>query len=572
MRRFTRLCLELAATTSSSRKVDCMVAYFRAAPPRDAAWALAYLLGARGRRPVSSTLLRTWACEAAGIPQWLFDASYDGVGDLGETLALVLPDPPAAGNAETPGLAEFVATYVTALAGAEPERARQVVERAWATLDVDGRFVYHKLIGGAFRMGVARGLVFRAMAEVTGLPLAVITHRLTGSFEPTEARWSALASPADDEADAVRPYPFCLATQLAVAAGSTIDAELGPVGDWQIERKYDGIRCQLLRRGDALAVVSRGEERIDGSFPELVALARRLPSGTVLDGEVLLVERDARTGGDRILPFSKLQPRLNAKRAAWQAEPGLFDLERVSFLAYDLLEEDGRDRRADPLAERRAALERMVSRVGDDRLRLSPALSVASWSEAAEERARSRALGVEGLMLKRRDAAYGIGRERKAGWWKWKVDPYSIDVVLVAAQPGSGRRANLLTDYTFAVWRGAELVTVAKAYSGLTDEEIALVDRHARATTTARKGPVRLVEPQLVFELGFEGLERSTRHKAGIALRFPRILRWRHDKRPSDADRVDALERLLAAAANVTSGPLPTDGRRDDRSPRPSSD
>lgn len=548
MRRFARLCWELAATTSASRKVETLTAYFRSVPEDDAALALAYLLGRRGRRPVTTTSLRQWACEEAGIPLWLFDASYDAVGDLGETLALVLIDTPESA-AEPPRLTAFVAESVTALAKAAPAEARAIVTGTWRRLTSDERFIYHKLIGGAFRMGVAHGLVVRAVAQVTGLDSATITHRLMGGVEATAATWRALG--ARDERDALptRPYPFCLATQLEITGDeATLNEQLGPVSDWLVEWKFDGIRCQLLHRGEAVAVVSRGEERIDASFPELVALAKRLPSGTAIDGEVLLVERELGGATTRILPFHRLQSRLNAKRAAWTVEPGLFELERIAFVAYDLLESEGTDRRSLPLADRRQRLDALVASVSDDRLHASPTLCPTSWEDAARERARSRALGVEGLMLKRRDAAYGSGRERRSAWWKWKIDPFTVDVVLTAAQPGTGRRANLLTDYTFGIWRGNELVPIAKAYSGLTDEEITLVDRQVRATTTAKRGPLRIVEPTLVFELGFEGIERSTRHKAGLALRFPRMLRWRQDKRPADADRIETLESLLAVA------------------------
>ncbi len=570
MKRFTRLCMDLAATTSATRKVDLLVAYFRAVPEEDAAAALACLLGQRGRRPIASTTLRSWACERAAIPLWLFEQCYESVGDLGETLALVLPDSAAPTRAtddvsDGEPLHRFLATRVDRLASASPEEAKRIVFEAWDELDVDGRFLFHKLIGGAFRMGVARGLILRAIAEVAELDLATATHRLTGRFSGTAAAWRALV--ARDESDALptRPYPFCLASPLEGAP-----EDLGSIEEHLLEWKFDGIRCQLLRRGTSVAVVSRGEERIDGSFPELVALARTLPDGTALDGEVLVVARSSASGAtERIQPFQRLQTFLQAKRPAWVAEPGLFDGvadgDRVIFIAYDLLEFHGADQRAEPLRTRRARLETLIESarlaVAGDRLRLSPSVVARDWTHAASLRGESRARGVEGLMIKRLDQSYGVGRERRAGWWKWKVDPYAIDAVLVAAQPGTGRRANLLTDYTFAVWRhppgpGAadapprakqELVTLAKAYSGLTDDEILTVDRHARATTTAKRGPVRLLEPTLVFELGFEGLERSARHKAGIALRFPRMLRWRRDKRPEDADCLATVESLLRA-------------------------
>jgi DNA ligase 1 len=566
MRRFAALCLALASTTSSTRKTEALVAYFRAAPPEDAALALAALLGRRGRRPVTTTLLRTWACEESGVPPWLFDACYESVGDLGETLATLVPDRPEP-DASLPSLRQFVDESVRSLVGASTERARAIVTEAWRRLTSDERFIYHKLIGGSFRMGVAHGIVVRAVSDVSGLDVATITHRLMGAFakavdgtvEPSADQWTALIHRDESDSLPTRPYPFCLASPL-----DGEPEELGTIDGWLVERKFDGIRCQLLHRSGGTAVVSRGEERIDGSFPELVALAKRLPEGTVLDGEVLLVERASVGEGMRILPFARLQTRLNAKRGAWKAEPGLFELERVHFIAYDLLEADGIDDRQRPLGERRKRLTALVTTLNDDDLSLSPALALTSWSEARSERERSRDLGVEGLMLKRLDGAYGVGRERAAGWWKWKVDPYTIDAVLIAAQPGSGRRANLLTDYTFAIWRdepsGPELVTIAKAYSGLTDAEIAQVDRQVRSTTKAKRGALRFVEPTMVFELGFEGLERSARHKAGIALRFPRILRWRQDKPPAEADRVGTLEGLLERARAMEPLLPPADG------------
>ncbi|MDZ4755702.1 MAG: ATP-dependent DNA ligase [Phycisphaerae bacterium] len=548
MKAFARLCIELGTTRSTATKVAQLVDYFRAAPAEDAALALSFFLGRRLKRAVTTTELRRWVAEAGGLPSWLIDMSYESVGDLGETLALLLPDTariPNDSDEPMASLAVVVRDGILPLAAAPPARRKAIVFAWWNRFDSDERFVYHKLIGGSFRIGVSSGLVLRAIAALTGVDLAIVTHRLSGPFDPTPESWERLLrGESPDDAPGCL-YPFCLASSLEVPPAD-FDRMLGPVAAWQIERKYDGIRGQLLHRGATTAVWSRGEERIDGSFPELRDLARQLPDGTVLDGEVLLVI------GDTIGSFAKLQTRINAKRSAVDAGPGLFDIERAVFFAYDVLEDDGVDIRGLPLQERRGRLERIVSSVDDPMLRLSPVLRPARWEDAAAERAQSRALGVEGLMLKRLDAPYGIGRQRGrtelaiASWLKWKIDPFSIDAVVIAAEAGHGRRANLLTDYTFGLWRGEELITIAKAYSGLTDEEIAMVDRQLRGTTHTKRGPVRFVDPTLVFELGFEGLQRSKRHKSGIALRFPRILRWRTDKKPADADSLSTLEALLA--------------------------
>lgn len=545
MRRFARLVLGLGETRGTAERIARLAAYFASAPEEDAAWAFALLAGRRPRRAVTTTRLRAWAAEEAGLPEWLVEASYEAVGDLGETLALLLPDALGDDDAESPSLAAVMRDGVLALASARPDDARAIVRRFWRRLDAEERFVYHKLLGGSFRIGVSRGLVLRAVATRAGVDLATITHRASGAFEPTAASWRALLEGGAEDR-AAQPYPFCLAQPLVDEPAS-----LGAIDAHLVERKFDGIRAQLIRRGELVALWSRGEERVERSFPEVQAAARRLPEGTVLDGEILVWEGE----GERPAPFARLQTRLNATRGVWRREPGLFDRERVVFVAYDLLEASGEDLRTLPLRARRERLDALLATHGDETLRISPSVPVRSWAEAAAARAESRALGVEGLMLKRLDAPYGLGRQRGAdgrgggGWWKWKVDPYAIDAVLVAAEPGHGRRANLLTDYTFAVWRGSELVTIAKAYSGLDDAEIAELDRVLRATTTAKRGPVRIVEPTLVFELGFEGLQRSTRHKAGIALRFPRILRRRSDKPAAEADRMETLEALLAAHA-----------------------
>ena len=526
MRRLTALYAALDRTTRTGEKTAALRSYFTDAPPGDAVWTLRFLCGTRFRRSVSSRALRRWVSELCDVPPWLVDECYAAVGDLSETLALLLPDPEQ--TVDLP-LHRLVAECIEPLAGHDEAGQRALVERAWSMLDPAERFVFHKLLTGAFRVGAGKRLVTRALAEVAGIEPARMAHRLMGSIEPTAGAYTALLSTDGDDPAASQPYPFYLASPLESAPEM-----LGPVEDWLAEWKWDGLRAQLIRRDGEVVVWSRGEEIITDGFPELAAIGRVLPEGTVLDGEILAWENE------RPLPFGDLQRRIGRRRV----EPSLFPDVPIVLMAFDVLEHDGADQRAHPLVDRRDALVHLVETVGDEALRLSPEVALPTWAACVELKDTARERGTEGLILKRRAAPYGVGRQRGA-WWKWKVDPYTVDVVLIYAQPGSGRRASLYTDYTFGVWDGDELVPVAKAYSGLTDEEIHAVDRHVRRTTVDRHGPVRVVAPELVFELAFEGIQESNRHRCGIALRFPRMARWRHDKLPRDADTLRSLRRLL---------------------------
>jgi DNA ligase-1 len=559
VKRFTDLYWRLDGTTSINEKVAAMREYFLSAPHADAVVALNVLSGGRQRRAVSLVLLRQWAAEAAGLPAWLVEESYAHVGDLAETLALILPPPdPAAEGAEM-GLAECVDATIRALA-ATPDEAvkRAIVEAVWRRLAARERIVWHKLLTGGCRVGVSRTLVARALAEVAGIDPAVMAHRLMGPPPASAAAFAALLSSAPTETDGRRPYPFFLAAPLDGEAPS-----LGDVAEWQAEWKWDGMRAQLVRRGDDIAVWSRGEELMNEAFPEIAAAARGLPAGTVLDGEILAV-RDR-----RLLPFASLSRRASRRRVTKQV---LAEIPCV-FVAYDLLEAEGQDLRGESLATRRGLLERVVPAPFDelidpaasptvldtataDRppLYLSPQVIGESWEALATARATSRARGVEGLMLKRRASPYGVGRTR-GDWWKWKIEPLEIDAVLLYAQAGHGRRAGLHTDYTLGVWHDDRLVPVAKAYSGLSDAEIVEVDRIVRATTLEKHGPVRVVQPTLVFQLSFEGVSRSTRHKSGVAVRFPRIARWRRDKQPRDAALLADLERMIEMLATCGAQP-----------------
>jgi DNA ligase-1 len=544
MREFARLFAELDETTATNRKLDALQAYFGSAAPENAAWAVYFLAGGKPRQAVPTKLLRQYAVEYAQLDEWLFEESYQAVGDLAETIAHILPPPERHSDI---GLAEWMQERIGPLRGADPAVIREALFTYWNELDSRERFLLVKLIGGGFRVGVSRLLVTRALSTIAAVDSKLIAQRLMGwtdgSVRPTAAGFLQLiAAPSDDEHKlrGGQPYPFFLAHQLQGEP-----AALGDLADWQVEWKYDGIRAQLVRRGGQNYLWSRGEDLITERFPELAAL--RLPEGTVVDGEVLIWNEGVPA------PFADLQKRIGRKTLSSKL---LAELPAV-LVAYDLLEEGGVDLRAVPQRERRNLLEALVGQVGQEQLRISPLVEAAGWDQLAQVRTESRARGVEGMMVKARAAQYGVGRTKDVGtWWKWKIDPYTIDAVLIYAQAGHGRRASLYTDYTFAVWDLDEtgerkLVPFAKAYSGLTDAEIAVVDSAIRKTTVEKFGPVRSVRPTMVFEIGFEGIALSSRHKAGIAVRFPRILRKRDDKTIDDADSLDTLKGLLAAAVSA---------------------
>ncbi len=532
MKRFAALYRELDRSTATGDKRAALVAYFRQAPPADAAWALHLLSGGKvsgaGRKIAASGELRAWVGEASGLPEWLVDDSYSQVGDLAETVTLLLDDP--SGPGEDVPLSQWIEQRLLPLASAAPEVRRAAVMAAWGSLCFDERLAFNKLLTGALRVGVSQRTVQQALAELSGVDIARIAQRMLGSWTP-DAQWMAhLLDPQERPGDRQQPYPFFLASPLEADPPS-----LGPVADWLLEWKWDGIRVQLLRRDGEVALWSRGEERLDGRFPEIEQAAASLPDGTVLDGELLAW----RAGADAPLPFTALQTRIQRRK------PGAKTLADtpVRVLAYDLLEHAGRDLRALPQQERRALLETLLLAHADPRITLSPQVHAGDWEQAAALREHSRTRGVEGLMLKRASAPYQAGR-RRGDWWKWKIEPLTIDAVLIYAQAGHGRRSTLFTDYTFGLWHEGALVPVAKAYSGLDDTEILKLDRWIRAHTLERFGPVRSVEALQVFELGFEAVNRSKRHKSGIAVRFPRILRWRHDKPAAEADALSALQAL----------------------------
>jgi DNA ligase-1 len=543
MEPFAALFRQLDGTGSTSAKLAALEAYFRSAEPADAAWALALLLGKRRRRLITGRRLREICLAATQLPEWLFEACHAQVGDSAETVALLWQQHPPGGvqGAGQPQqtLSHWMTSTLPALAGLQGEEQAAAVEACWRGLEGDHLLLVNKLLSGGFRVGASTGLVTRALARSADLEEALVAHRLMGGFEPSAASFASLTAPAEHGDDlAARPYPFFLASPLEPG-----QLESSPPERWQLEWKWDGIRGQLIHRAGGCSLWSRGEELINEAFPELIALAEQLPLGTALDGEVIVWQ----SGSEQPEPFASLQRRLGRKSPSRSLQNEC----PAAFVAYDLLEHQGIDQRQQPLQQRRLQLKQLLDQWqqcesgGRDRLRLSPVQRLSRWSELEPLREQARAHRAEGLMLKAVDSPYLVGRKR-GSWWKHKLEPLRLDAVLLYAQAGSGKRANLYTDYSFGLWNGeGVLVTFAKAYSGLDNAEIKELDRWIRSHTTERFGPVRAVEPLQVFELAFEGIQPSKRHKCGFAVRFPRISRWRRDKPAAEADSLASAQALM---------------------------
>ncbi len=545
MNDFCELYWKLDSTTKTSEKVAALRAYLDRAAAEDAAWAIYFLVGRRIKRLIGTRLLRQWAMERTGISDWLFAECYDRVGDLAETISLILPEKQSQHEFR---LAELIEEQLMPLREMPIEQQQQTVLGLWSACDSRQLFVLGKLMTGGFRVGVSRRLVNRALSELTDIDAAIIAHRLMGPWKPNPEFYQALINLDPGETAISKPYPFFLANPL-----KDDPASLGDASQWVAEWKWDGIRAQLIRRSGQTFLWSRGEDLITEQFPEVTEAAENLPEGTVIDGEILGWDQSA----ERPLEFSQLQRRLGRKRLGKK----LLSEVPVVLLAFDLLEQDGNDIRQQPLTRRQQQLREIVTALiapadestselfADDReifsaIRIPPSVEGQTWDQFSQQRQQSKQIRAEGLMLKRSVSAYQVNRP-VGDWWKWKVEPFTVDAVLVYAQRGHGRRASLYTDYTFAVWREGELVPFAKAYSGLTDQELRQVDAFVRKNTNDKFGPVRSVVPQLVFELAFENIQRSTRHKSGVAVRFPRINRWRHDKTPDQADQLETILTML---------------------------
>ncbi|MFK7860897.1 MAG: ATP-dependent DNA ligase [Granulosicoccus sp.] len=527
MQAFSRLYQTLDQTTSTNAKVAAMTQYFDTADARDAAWAAYFLSGRRIKRLIGAANLRAWLMSSCDLPDWLIEDTYASVGDLAETIALLVATP---GNAtEHKSLSDWVEQQILPLRDADSEAQESTVRGWWQSQNYEQCFIINKLLTGALRVGVSQILLARAVAEHAKLPRALILHRLMGEWSPDEHFWQNLVAIDSGEVVPSRPYPFCLASPL-----ETTPETLGDVSQWIAEWKWDGIRSQLIRRQGETYLWSRGEELIGARFPEIENAATALPDGTVLDGEILPWNDDG------VMPFAQLQRRIGRKTVGKK----LLAAVPCIFLGYDIMEADGRDIRSTPFSQRRISLQNTVQTLANEAIRTSETILTDSWEELTSRRDESRNRQVEGLMLKHDRSPYETGRKRGL-WWKWKVEPYTVDAVMLYAQAGHGKRANLYTDYTFGVWQDAQLVPIAKAYSGLDNAEINELDKWIRKHTIEKFGPVRSVVKQQVFELAFEGINLSSRHKSGIAVRFPRIARWRRDLAPGDADTLDQVKAMI---------------------------
>lgn len=533
MKDFAALFLSLDQTNKTNDKVAILKNYFEKATDADRLWTLALFAGRKPKRPVNTTFLKNWAMEYAQIEPWLFDECYHVVGDLAETIALLLPHT-SIGSDQT--LSWWI-QFIQDMAVLDEENKKRTILQSWTQLSQQERFVFNKIITGSFRIGVSQNLMVAALSQFTKLEKSVLAHRIMGNWDPFTISFQELIYGSSDIDDISRPYPFFLAYPI-----ENTPEKLGEPGLWQAEWKWDGIRSQMIKREGKVFIWSRGEELVTEKFPELLEIGLLLPDGTALDGEILPYK------DGQPLSFNVLQTRIGRKNLTTK----ILTSAPVAFIVYDIMELGGNDLRSMPLQERRVVIEALVVQLEKENFILSQAVDFLSWDDLAQKRLLSRSNLAEGFMIKRKSSPYQVGRKR-GDWWKWKIDPLSIDAVMIYAQKGHGRRADLYTDYTFAVWNGDMLIPFAKAYSGLTDEEIRKVDYFVKRNTKEKFGPVRTVVPELVFEIGFEGIQRSTRHKCGIAVRFPRILRWRHDKKASEADTLENLTKLLDTYQNTGS-------------------
>lgn len=533
MKRFSELIQELEMSNKTNDKIASLVSYFNEADDLDKPFVIAMFTGKKPKRPVTTALIRQWAIELSGIPDWLFAESYHSVGDLSETIALVLPPPENLTNRK---LHEWI-NDLAALSSKTEDEKKSFILNAWNSLETQERFIFNKLISGNFRIGVSNKMLVNALAKQSETEANKIMHSIMGKWEPTEITYNDLVGGAHVNTDSSWPYPFCLAYALEMEPSS-----LGKPEEWQAEWKWDGIRGQIVKRNGELFIWSRGEELVTAQFPELHFLVDELADGTVLDGEILSVK------DGNVQAFSILQQRLNRKTI----NKSQLNDAPIGFYTYDILEHDGVDVRDQDMTFRRDLLEKIIAQVSvKDVIVLSPIVAFDSWEQLATIRQGARDINSEGIMLKKKESLYHAGRKR-GDWWKWKINPYTVDTVMIYAQKGSGRRANFFTDYTFAVRDGDKLITIAKAYSGLTDKEIKEVNSFVVKNAVEKFGPVRTVKPELVFEIAFEGIAESKRHKAGLALRFPRIARWRKDKKADEINTLEDLRQLLSSTLTVS--------------------
>ena len=521
MNRFAALLDALLFTPSRNGKLRLMQEYFASQPDPERGWALAALTGELVFDAAKPSQVRALA--AARVDPELLGWSYDFVGDLAETVSLIWPERPGV-QTPVPSLAEIVEQ----LKATSRNEVGSLLEPWLDALDATGRWALLKLVTGSLRIGVSARLAKTALAEWGGVEINRIEevwHALAPPYQPL-FEWLEGCGPAPQTGDLPTFCPLMLAQPIEESDLKGLDPQ-----DYLAEWKWDGIRVQLVARGDVRRLYSRSGDDIGAAFPDVL---EPMPADVTLDGELLVL----RNG--EVAPFNDLQQRLNRKTPT----PKLLRDYPAAVRLYDILRAGEEDLRTLPFVERRSRLEGWYARELPPGLDLSPLVPFASWEELRELRDGARERGIEGLMLKRADSLYLAGRP-KGPWFKWKRGALTLDTVLMYAQRGHGKRSSFYSDYTFGAWHGGELVPVGKAYSGFTDEELQRLDRWIRNNTVQRYGPVREVAPQIVLEIAFDSVHRSTRHKSGVAMRFPRVHRVRWDKPVGEADTLETLEQLL---------------------------
>ncbi|MGU3375186.1 ATP-dependent DNA ligase [Chryseobacterium sp. M5A1_1a] len=525
MKHFADLINALETTNKTNAKIDAIIDYLERTPDEDKVWFIALFTGKRPKRNVNTNYMKEWALEITGLPLWLFQESYSSVGDLGETLSLILPPPQ---EKIEQSLSQWMNAIVDLKEKTEAEK-KEFVLNSWNGLEYTERLIFNKLIGGSFRIGVSDKTLINALTKFSDQEPSALMHSLMGKWSPNDVSFRELIAAENVNPDNSKPYPFCLAYPLEKELET-----LGEPDEWLVEYKWDGIRGQIIRRNDEVFIWSRGEELVTEQFPEITETVKAMKGNFVLDGEILAVK------DGKVLNFNELQKRLNRKTLTKKMLSEI----PIEVFAYDLLELEDNDLREKPIFARRAMLEELLLNEKPLNIKLSQSINFEKWEELNEIRENSRTVNSEGLMLKQKNSPYHSGR-KKGDWWKWKINPFTIDAVLIYAQKGSGRRSAYYTDYTFAVKNDDQLVTIAKAYSGLTDKEIMEVSKFVNKNAIEKFGPVRTVKAELVFEIAFEGIGLSNRHKSGVALRFPRIVRWRKDKTVDEIDHLEEIKKLI---------------------------
>ena len=537
MRNFATLFKELDETAQADLKIEALINYFKKVPPEDLAWTVSLLLGRKIKQVISVKRLRKWSVELTQIPDWLLAECLNNVGDLAETISLILP---FEGNSENIPLHVWIEQCIFPLKDQQEEIQKEKIVSFWHQLNSVERFLFNKLVTGSFHVDIPPKLIIKALSSFCSLNEKYISQRLIGNWVPTAGFFNFLCTSNVSDTMANIPYPFNPVVQLDLKV-----EDLGNINQWLFEWKWNGIRSQIIKRENKVFIWSHDEDLLNDSFPELYELGSILPDGTVIEGIIIPIRDNI------LLPSAELKKRI-AKR--YPVKKILSDIP-VSFVAFDLLEFDKEDIRNKSLNQRRNLLKEILNDITDKRIILSGVVECNSWKDLKIARSEAGKKSVDGLMLKRLYSPYSIGSETivsamqsgilTTNWYKWKNDPLTINAILLYARLEQGSTSPLFKEYTFALWHDGKLIPFAKTSSGLTDEEIIQVDSFIRKNTLGKFGPVRTVKPELVFKLEFDGIQKSSRNKSGIVVLSPHITRWHHYKKIEEAGSLNSLTILL---------------------------